>query len=793
MQFCIKFNKTKTMMRAFLFFMIFFMYSAVLCAQNIRQNIRGQVVDIISRQPLIGANLMILGTDLPKGTVTDLEGRFLLKNVPVGRYTLRFTFIGYETFIVKDVLVSGAIESNIFVELKEQSSELGEVKITATNSRQRALNPMASVSVNHLNAEDTRRFAGGLDDPARLVQAYAGVSGDMSGNGIIVRGNAPKGLLWRMEGIYISNPNHFANITSFGGGAFTALSSQLLGGTDFFTSAFPSEYGNALSGVFDLRMRNGSTQKREYGLSIGTLGLEASAEGPFKNGGGSSFIFNYRYSTFALLEPVLPENASLLRYQDLSFKLNFPLGKAGTLSLWGLGAIDYTGQNVKADTTDWIYEGDKEDVDGNLSFGAAGLAHQISLGKKSWLKTTAAVSGNSLEWLKKRSSSDLELNPMEDVEDKSWRMVFNTRLSHKFCANHNNVSGFTYSRMFYNIHISKSYSISLPLVDVVGQKENTGLSQFFSQSSVALGAGWSINPGFHALYFELNNQVLVEPRLSLQWQFQPKHRLALAYGAHSQVEMLALYYARSPQGDSYAEPNRDLKLTRANHFVLSWEFFPNENHHLKTEVYFQNLYDVPVIQDSSFSVLNLDQNWFINSPLVNNGTGYNYGIELTFERSVYHGFYYLITMSLFESKYRGGDNIERNARWNKQLVLNALVGKEWLVGKNKNNLLGLSGRFNYSGGEYISPVDLAASEMAGEVVYDEYKAFSERKPNSLHFDLSLNLRRNHERYTGIWSLQLINIFGAPEYQGYKYNLHTQEIEEDKQTIVLPSVSYKIVF
>ena len=127
-----------------------------------------------------------------------------------------------------------------------------------------------------------KRYAGAIDDPARMVSAFAGVNGNAEGdNDIVVRGNSPRGILWRLEGVEIPNPNHFASEGATGG-PINALNSNMLGNSDFYTGAFAPEYGNALSGVFDMKLRNGNNEQREYSATLSVLGTDLTAEGPFK-------------------------------------------------------------------------------------------------------------------------------------------------------------------------------------------------------------------------------------------------------------------------------------------------------------------------------------------------------------------------------------------------------------------------------------------------------------------------------------------------------------------------------
>ena len=226
--------------------------------------IRGIVTDQDSKVPISFASVFVIGISPTLGTTTDIDGKFRIENVPVGRYDLQVSFLGYEPTIVKELTVSSAKETFINVSLKESAFTLDEIVIKPKTNKERALNSMAIVSARMLSVEEAKRYAGGFDDPARLASSFAGVASGVNSNAIVVRGNAPKSLQWKLEGIEIPNPNHFANLQGLGGGGLTALSSQLLANSDFFTGAFPAEYNNALSGVFDIFMRTGNNDDYEY-------------------------------------------------------------------------------------------------------------------------------------------------------------------------------------------------------------------------------------------------------------------------------------------------------------------------------------------------------------------------------------------------------------------------------------------------------------------------------------------------------------------------------------------------
>ncbi len=381
-------------------------------SQVLTQTIKGRIVDSDLQIPLPGATVVILESDPLIGGTTDLNGYFRIENVPIGRYDIQISYIGYEPSIFTELIVGSGKEVVINVGLKESLVNLAEVEVKAVQDKKEPLNSMAIISSRQVNMEEARRFAGAFDDPARLVTSYAGVApGNMNSNGIVVRGNAPKGVLWRLEGLEITNPSHFANLSTFGGGGISSLSSQMIDNSDFYTAAFPAEYGNALSGVFDLKLRSGNRDKREHTFQAGITGIDLSSEGPYKKGKPATYLFNYRYSTFGLIKPFLPDNAGLITYQDFSFKTDFPTKNAGIFSLWGIGSTDQSGSQVEKEPDEWEYEEDRMDEDARTSMGAVGLTHKFIIGKKNLLNSSLALSGSGLKYEENTMDVDKQLYP----------------------------------------------------------------------------------------------------------------------------------------------------------------------------------------------------------------------------------------------------------------------------------------------------------------------------------------------------------------------------------------------
>jgi hypothetical protein len=295
-------------------------------SQVLTQTVRGVVTDKESKQPLIGATVIILGSNPLQGSTTDDNGRFKIEKVITGRQTLKISYLGYNEVQIPNIVVNSGKEVVLNIELQENVVSKGEVVVTADRNKDKSNNEMAVVSARSFSIDETNRYAGALGDPARMVANFAGVSAPSDArNDIIIRGNSPSGLLWRLEGIDIPSPNHFSAQGSTGG-PVSILNNNTLRNSDFFTGAWPAEYGNATSGAFDLKLRNGNNEKMEYTGQVGFNGFEGMVEGPIKKSKGSSFMASYRYSTIGLIGDLTGFTfgaSGVPKYQDLTFKINF--------------------------------------------------------------------------------------------------------------------------------------------------------------------------------------------------------------------------------------------------------------------------------------------------------------------------------------------------------------------------------------------------------------------------------------------------------------------------------------
>ncbi len=776
-------------------FLSLLLLSSTSIAQTLDQTIKGQVIDKASQVTLPGATVFIEGSDPIIGAITDVDGNFRLNNVPIGRYNLTIRYLGYQTVTIPEVIINSGKEKFILVELVEQINVFEGVVVSAELNKDKPSNSMASISSRSFSVEETRRYAGGLDDPARLAASFAGVTTThMGDNSIIIRGNAPKGVLWRLEGVEIPNPSHFSGQSIQGGGFTTIFSSQVLTNSDFYTGAFPAEYGNAIAGVFDMKLRNGNMDRREYTFQAGLLGFDFAAEGPFVKGKRASYLFNYRYSTFSLLANLFPDE-ELPEYQDLSFKMNFPTVKAGVFSVWGVGGYDNISKSALNDSLDWEFKEDREEQSLKMFPGATGINHKIILNDKTLLTTSLATTFYNQKFDSKWNGNDLVLRDSELIKIKNQKYILSSSLNHKFNAQHTNRTGFNYSHILYDVQLSQSPDFITPLQELIKDSGSSGLLQAFTQSRISFNNKFTVNTGIHTQYFLLNDNYSIEPRISLQYDVNQNSTISMGYGRHSQIEDIRIYLLKVNGTFGSNQPNKDLNFSKADHLVLGYDYQISNTMRLKIEPYTQFLSDIPVIADSSFSMINFKQNWFFNEALVNNGVGRNTGIDFTLERFLDNNYYWMITGSLYESTYNGDDGVKRNSAYNRNYAVNALYGKEFFIkkGNGLQNVLGINTKISILGGEYQTEYLAKESREMQEIQYDYTRPFEKKDPMSLFVDLTITYSKNKPNYTGTWALQVKNVTQSASKYEYAYSYKEDKVVETFLTSLVPNLSYKIEF
>ncbi|NOU61897.1 TonB-dependent receptor [Marinifilum caeruleilacunae] len=756
------------------------------------QNIRGKITDHETKQALVGANIIVLNSDPFKGTASDIDGNFILDHVEIGRVSLHITCMGYEAKTIANIELGSAKEVFLEIELIESITKIQEVKVYPKTAKHETLNKMALVSGQAFTVEETSRYSGALNDPARMVSAYAGVSSDGEGsNEIIVRGNSPKGIQWRLEGIEIPNPNHFADEGSTGG-AVNALNSNLLRNSDFFTGAFSAEYGNAYSGIFDINLRSGNNARHEQTFGFSTMGIDFTLEGPIKKGYSGSYLANYRYSSLELLNNAgIVDFDGIPKYQDGSFKLVLPTKKVGKFSIFGL--FGKSNMLNKEETDDESITLGENEIDSDLQI--VGMTNLLPIGKKSYLKNTLAYSASNSKYksniLGNEDRMFLALKEKYQHDYLKFVSNFNTKLN----AKNSIKAGIQYTHLGFDISSQNDFKNTGSFISDVNSDGNSHLLQSFVNWKYRITPKLSLVSGVHASYFSLNDDQSIEPRIGLKYNFLPNQSLSFGFGVHSKLESLSTYFIQlMDENDMPYTPNKNLKMSKARHYVLGYNNQLNRNLQLKIEAYYQDLYDLAVENDPNSKIVLQDiKEGLADYDFVNEGSGKNYGIELTLERFFHNNFYYLFSGSLYQSKFTALDGIERNSRYNGNYTANLLIGKEYKVGKEGKNRIGWNGKVSFRGGQYYTPVDLIKSQEAGETIYKEDSEFSIQADDLFVLNATFSYKVNRKKTRHEFKLDIKNLTNNQAKILERYNKATHEIENGEQLSILPSLYYILHF
>lgn len=768
--------------------------ASVAVSQHQQQTVRGTITDQQSKKGIGNASVAVQSTSL--GSVTDSAGGFVIHGVPVGRIAVLVSHIGYEPQILTNIVVEAGKETILNLDLLEKLHVTEAEVVITGRTEKRTSRQMATVSAVEFNAEDSRRFAGSRNDIARMASNFAGVNSVNDGrNDIIIRGNSPLGLLWRLEGVDIPNPNHFGSLGATGG-PVGLLNNNVIGKSAFYTGAFPAQFGNATAGAFDLSLRSGNNHSREFTAQVGFNGLELGAEGPFSKNSKASYLVYYRYSIPGLLSSLgvdVGTGAAVPAYQDISFKFDIPTKKAGQFTLFGIGgksSIDFKGE--LKDTSNF-YNDPYHNLYNSAKMGAAGLKHTYFFNSTTSYTLTLAATGNNA--ITRQDSLDANRLPHKNYRENGseWRYVASIVLNKKFSARDRLTAGITFDQLHYS-YTDSIRDADYGFIPFLQEKNHTNLLRGYAQWQHRFSPQFTLNTGVYSQYLALNSNTAVEGRIGVRYALKNAGVFSLAYGRHSQMQTLMTYFHETRVGENYIQTNRNLGFTQSHHMVAGWEQALRNNWRYKAEVYTQLLDDVPVeTRSTHWSALNMGAGYGdgLQDSLVNRGKGYNYGIELTVEKPFSNGYYVLGTASVFDSKYKGSNGIQHNTAFNGQYVLNGLAGKEWQL--KGIHTIAVDIKVTTAGGKRYTPINAAASQLAGRAIYYEERSYEERTKAYFRMDIKLTYRMNNKGFMQEFFVDFQNVTNHKNVFSQWYDSRAGKIRTQNQLGFWPNFNYRVQF
>jgi len=758
---------------------------------KILQTVSGKVVDLETGAGLLAAT--IYAVEHPaSSTTTDIDGNFSLQ-APIGRLNLAISYMGYKTVTVP-MLINTGEQPFITIRLEASIASLKEINIEAEGNKAQTQNELAYASGRGFTVLEANRYAGTLGDPARMARSYAGVLPARDDrNDIIIRGNSPVGIQWRLDDIEIPNPNHYGGI-GLTGNTTTLLNINLLDNSDFLMGAFPSEYGNALAGVFDLHTKAINPNRRQYRFQTGWNGFELGAEGPFsKSNPFGTYSLTYRYSFLDVVDAIGIDFGVLPQFQDVTGKFDFKLGAKTDLSLlgiWGTSFIELDDRDFEDDES--VTTGEYLKTGSDLALVGLNLKHRFN--DHLLLKTGLSVIDNRVktEVDTFNFASDASNRVFTDNSGETKYALF-SQVDHRKGRNLFRV-GFRWDT--YDIDY-KSSSIG----DDGGSNTRhsstdlLNLARLYIEDEYRFSDRLRARAGVHSQYFLFNESFAVEPRFALRYFVSPFSTLALSYGNHHMLQPRTVYFLETPTANGPELTNKDLDFSAAHHVTLAYDHTLSDNLRLKGEAYYQYLYDIPVESNerSVFSMVNVGADFYIPQfdSLVNEGLGRNYGLEVTLERFLDKGYYFLMNASLFKSEYQALDNTWRSTAFDMRFTINALAGYEHWFGQKV--AVGFDAKLSFAGGKPYMPVDVDASLNTGEVVFDQARAFEPRFDEYFRTDLKLYYRINYKHVYTEFAMDLQNLTNHKNVFQREFNTNTGEFKTYYQMSFFPMFTFRCLF
>lgn len=744
-------------------------------AQSEQQTIRGTVYDKQSHSPLPGAVVIATAGSQQYNTTCSTNGEFSLK-VPLGRCNISVKLVGFNDQNYSNILIHSGKETVLEVFLEERVDQLEEAVIVAKVDKDKPLNRMATVSARMLSTEEADRYAGSWSDPARMAANLAGVaSGNDSRNDIVIRGNSPVGLQWRLDGFEIDNPNHFGSVGGTGGNIGMINNNQLTN-SDFYTGAFPAEFGNLTSGLFDLRLRNGNSHKREFLASLGFNGFELGAEGGFSKKSNASYLINARYSFLQSLDAIGVDIAGtgggVPKYQDLTMKLNFPMKKSNLSFILLPGASKIHFNDDMTDTEEWTVGdlGGEVDMKNDQFFSGLNYTYRFSTNTRlenrvSMQSFKSRIDTYTLGFMNSSRNLDYESDMRESKASYTSKLV--SKLTAKNTINAGIGVGVYFSKLkdcdYENGVKEQRHNID---------KSSTLLHSFL-QLQHKFNDKVSILPGVYGQLYTLNNDYSIEPRLGFQWKVSPTVTIGSSTGLYSQLQPRLIYFY-----ERNGKPiNEDVEMSRSWQSAISVDKKLGSSMRVKVEVYYQDLYNIPVTAEvPQQSTLNTGDgygnDW--DHLFENKGTGYNYGVELTLEKFFQKNWYFMLTASLYESKYRGYDEVLRDTRFNGNFALNVLAGYEFKIGAR--SLMSFNLKMSLMGNKRYTP----ATTTDGYNIDEDFTKINTIKlPNYFRTDFNINIKTNYKRVALEYFFEIDNLTNHKNVWTYwtQYYSNTNMIKE----------------
>lgn len=715
--------------------------------------LKGAINNSLNNDPVMFANILILGTDF--GTTTDVDGTYEITGLEPGLYDVRASYIGFNENTEYEVQVTNAKPTILNFKLEEASQQLEEVVVRASPFRKTEESP---VSLRTIGVAEIQRNPGANRDISKVVQSLPGVTTVSSfRNDLIIRGGAPNENRFYLDDVEVPNINHFAT-QGASGGPVGMINVNFIKEVDFYSGAFPANRGNALSSVFNFRQKDGRDDKLGATFTVGASDFGLTLEGPIGASKKTTYLFSARRSYLQLLFQAL-ELPFLPTYNDAQLKIKHKINQKNEIYLIGLGAIDEFSLNLEAnDTEEQQYLLNNLPVSPQWNYtGGLVYKHYEDNGYWTFVLSRNHLNNRSTKYFQNdESSEDNLLLDYESAEIENKLRIENTTRINDYKFNY----GVGYEWIKYqNRTFNKIFTAAGP--QTINYAAELALQKYFAFGQISrkwlderliTSLGFRIDGNDYSK--EMNNPLdQFSPRFSLAYAFT--ERLAFNFNAGMYFQLPPFTILGYQEDNKFVNKNNGVTFIQSNHLVAGLEYNTATSSKISLEAYYKKYSNYPFLIRDQVTLANLGGDFGIvgNEPAISRSKGNAYGLEFLFQQRLYKGFYGIVSYTLGWSEFEDKNQDLVASSWDARHITNLTFGKKFTNGWLKDIEIGVNWRFQ-TGLPYTPFVESSALvanwDRTGRALPNYDLINSLRTENSSTIDI----RIDKKWYFKKWSLNL---------------------------------------
>jgi hypothetical protein len=730
-------------------------------------SIRGRILDQSTKEPLPSAVVQVVGVQT--GASADVNGDFVIQNIPVGTYQIRGSLVGFESVVLSDVIVSAARPTELELELRESSIDLEGVEVRAAYFQR---SPDAPVSVQRLSNEEIRRFPGGFEDVVRTIAVLPGVAQAQPGrNDLVVRGGAPSENLFTVDNIEIPNINHYGT-QGAGGGSLSYINLDFVREAEFSTGGFGARYGDRLSSVLNIDLRDGRTDRFGGKATLAATQFGLDVEGPLGNNGSMVFSARRSYLDFIFKSAgfsFVPE------YWDFLGRARYLLDRNNELTFLAIGAIDDV--NFFNDDADARFKNSRVLATAQKQYASGfSLRHLFHHGFATFTLGRSFVQYNGVQ-------RDSLLVPIFSNRSKEGETSLRGDITIKTGESTELSFGMQAKRILFNANLALPGYVT-PFGDTLGisvkDYETTGYKgATYVQLTQRLFDGLTVIIGGRGDYFSLiDKHFVVAPRIAVTYAVTPVTTVTASAGTYYQSPSYIWLAAN--------EANRGLLHVRADQLVVGVEHMLRDDLRFRVEGYVKTYRDYPTSLDRPYLVLantgggygGTDENFasYGLDRLASLGEGRSTGVELLLQKKLSEiPLYGLASLTFSNTRFTAVDGVERQGTFDQQMILNVSAGyrfdERWEAGA----------KFRYASGHPYTPFNSNGTQNVA--------LLNTARTTAVHsLDIRVDRRWNFEGWTLITYVDIQNIYNNKHSGSVRWNARERRVEVDESSIgILPSI------